>query len=405
MMTTKTDDVAESLRAFAGHVTKLEREWDERKAAENDYDADQPMRELYSTIRLSMMDYEEREDVAAELRCVQLLKRGEEPSEGLRKARVSEDGGSAVVHESVQAVLDEYNALLARLAVRHTRPTTKWWLLLRLVLFIVHLLVWFLPILVFAVLRPTHIWLRRLGLHNNHLPLDVVSMWYNRSLCQLLRITVRVEGQQHIELERSVVLMFTHASNLDPFLTGCGPIAPKWVAKQVLFFVPIFGWLMWLVGNIGINRAKKAQAIKSIEKAAGKVNRWGRSIALSPEGTRSKTGRLLPFKNGPFHLTVATKLPVQPVLIIGAHELWPPGQSFASSGEVTIRYLPCVHAEKDESYDALRQRVQRVILRGLCARRDPKATQYFALWERAMPTAFICAFYSVVWKLVLTYCY
>ena len=64
---------------------------------------------------------------------------------------------------------------------------------------------------------------------------------------------------------RATVCMYTHTSNLDAFiLQGHCPILFKWVGKKVLFFIPLFGWLMWAYGNISLDRSNLALAKKSL---------------------------------------------------------------------------------------------------------------------------------------------
>merc|ERR1719183_506346 len=96
--------------------------------------------------------------------------------------------------------------------------------------------------------------------------------------------------------------------------------------------------------------------------------RSGRSVAVAPEGTRTTDGNLtLPFKKGAFYTQELAKVPLLPVVIFGAYELWPPGQLFATPGEVTISALP-QQLLGEGSRDDARVRLQRSIAghRGPC---------------------------------------
>ncbi|CAM9922779.1 unnamed protein product, partial [Phaeothamnion confervicola] len=72
--------------------------------------------------------------------------------------------------------------------------------------------------------------------------------------------------------------------------------------------------------------------------------RSGNSVAVAPEGTRSKTGQLQPFKKGAFHLQEQLAWPVLPVVVQGAFELCPPCAAFPLSGQVVLRYLPAIQS-------------------------------------------------------------
>ena len=133
--------------------------------------------------------------------------------------------------------------------------------------------------------------------------------------------------------------LFTHASNLDPFvITAASPVSFRWVSKRSALLVPVIGWFSWAVGTVAINRYDRDKAVQSLAQAAASVNERGRSVAVSPEGTRSKTGQLADFKKGPFHLATQVSAPVTPLVIVGAHELWPPQAKVITPGTVTLHF-------------------------------------------------------------------
>lgn len=136
-------------------------------------------------------------------------------------------------------------------------------------------------------------------------------------------VRVHVEGEEHMRTDRNCLVMFSHASNLDPPIIGSGLLdAKKWVGKRALFCIPFIGWAMWLFGHISVDRRDRQKAIESLKSALVMVKKYKRGIAISPEGTRSNTGRLLDFKKGPFYLAEEVRLPISPMVIIGAYELW-----------------------------------------------------------------------------------
>lgn len=113
------------------------------------------------------------------------------------------------------------------------------------------------------------------------------------------------------------------------------PTGTRFVAKQELFKIPIFGWVLRASGCVAIDRGRRREAIRSLQSAGNQI-RAGRSVVLYPEGTRSKDGRLGPFKKGAFHLAVKAGVPVVPVSIRGSFEILSPGTWRVNPGVVDV---------------------------------------------------------------------
>ena len=137
------------------------------------------------------------------------------------------------------------------------------------------------------------------------------------------------------------------------------------IAKNSLFRVPFFGWVLAGWGHYSIDRSNVESAKQSLAHAAEQIHKYQRCLAISAEGTRSKTGRLQDFKKGPFHTAIAVRLPVIPVCIMGAYQLWPPAQMFPVSGEVVVRMLPAMRVREGETHKELSGRVRRAMLRAI----------------------------------------
>jgi 1-acyl-sn-glycerol-3-phosphate acyltransferase len=137
------------------------------------------------------------------------------------------------------------------------------------------------------------------------------------------------------------------------------------IAKHSLFSIPFFGWTLAGWGHYSINRSNVESAKRSLRQAAASIHRYQRCLAVSPEGTRSKTGRLMDFKKGPFHTAIEVDLPIIPVLIMGAYQLWPPNQLFPVGGQVVVRMLPPIRRRAEEGYKELSGRVRRAMLNGI----------------------------------------
>jgi 1-acyl-sn-glycerol-3-phosphate acyltransferase len=108
------------------------------------------------------------------------------------------------------------------------------------------------------------------------------------------------------------------------------------IAKRGLFFIPIFGWSLWMCGFIPINRSNRESAIKSLHKAAHRM-RNGLSVLVFPEGTRGTSPTIQPFKKGGFYLALQSEAPVVPVVLLGTDRILPKGGSKVNRGSITVR--------------------------------------------------------------------
>lgn len=113
-------------------------------------------------------------------------------------------------------------------------------------------------------------------------------------------IDVDVEGLDRDYFKASCVLMtFTHASNLDGFLvSGTCPIRQLAFGKKELFVVPFFSWISLAFGGVPVDRNNRDRAVKALKRSTDAAKNEKLCIAIAPEGTRSLTGHLLPFKKG-----------------------------------------------------------------------------------------------------------
>ncbi len=158
-----------------------------------------------------------------------------------------------------------------------------------------------------------------------------------------------------------LIFACNHESALDIWVVfKVLPRSFRFVAKQELFRLPVFGAYMRLGGHIAVDRKNHARAVQSLREA-GEAVRGGTSLVVFPEGTRSKDGRILPFKKGPFVVAMEAGVPVVPVAISGSGRVTPkdaiavvPGTIRVVVGEpVDPRTLP----DKDALLAEIRRRV------------------------------------------------
>lgn len=136
---------------------------------------------------------------------------------------------------------------------------------------------------------------------------------------------VLAQGLEHVPRGQPVLYASNHSSMFDIWaMFATLPGSVRFVAKRELFKIPLLGGAMRAAGHIPIDRAARKKAFEAYDEAARTIQR-GSSAVVFPEGTRSRTGELLPFKNAPFALAIAAQVPVVPVYVHHTFEILPKG--------------------------------------------------------------------------------
>ncbi|NQV02672.1 MAG: 1-acyl-sn-glycerol-3-phosphate acyltransferase [Bacteroidia bacterium] len=130
---------------------------------------------------------------------------------------------------------------------------------------------------------------------------------------------LKVAGKEKIDRKGTYVIVSNHQSGADILVLFTLRLHFKWVAKRVLFFVPFLGWNMAMNRYITLRRGKKSSMYRMMERSKRELLR-GNSMMIFPEGTRSKDGRLQPFKSGAFHLALDAHMPILPIVIKGTSQ-------------------------------------------------------------------------------------
>lgn len=115
------------------------------------------------------------------------------------------------------------------------------------------------------------------------------------------------------------VVVCNHVSNSDAFFLAHLPWEMKWLGKSTLFRIPIFGWLMWLANDVAVRRGRRDSIVRAMDECKVHIER-GMPVMIFPEGTRSSSGNLLPFKDGAFRLAIDSKANVLPLAVAGSRE-------------------------------------------------------------------------------------
>nr|TKS18088.1 hypothetical protein D5086_0000005710 [Populus alba] len=159
-----------------------------------------------------------------------------------------------------------------------------------------------------------------------------------RMLMWILGNPIRIEGTEFSN-ERAIYVC-NHASPIDIFLMmWLTPTGTVGIAKKEIIWYPLFGQLYVLANHLRIDRSNPSAAIQSMKEVAHAVVKNNLSLIIFPEGTRSKNGRLLPFKKGFVHLALQTRLPIVPMVFTGTHHAWRKGGLHVRPPPITVKYL------------------------------------------------------------------
>jgi 1-acyl-sn-glycerol-3-phosphate acyltransferase len=132
-----------------------------------------------------------------------------------------------------------------------------------------------------------------------------------------------IEGRAPEDIDhKPYVVIANHESQADPFLLSWLPFDMRWVAKQELFEPPISGWAMRWGGDIPLRRGERG-SVSEMMAECERALAGGISIMMFPEGTRTRDGSLLPFKDGAFSLAIRAGVPILPVAIAGTRAMRP----------------------------------------------------------------------------------
>ena len=175
------------------------------------------------------------------------------------------------------------------------------------------------------------------------------SIWYYTALAMgkgslwIMGIKIHEENPSNIAKQEARVFMYNHTSFLDIFwLCAIGPPAFSSVTKKLFLYIPLVNIVFWASGQIFIDRKNSTKAIQSLNKLRERVTKEKRTVFISPEGTRSLDGEILPFKKGGFHMAHQAQLPIYYAVVHGAFDLMPAGSFAPKSGIIYIRYLSSI---------------------------------------------------------------
>lgn len=158
---------------------------------------------------------------------------------------------------------------------------------------------------------------------DSSLPLRFAREHWAPGMLRLSGADLLVEGSPGAVADRPAIYVMNHQSSLDiPAAFAVLPVDLRFIAKHTLRKVPFLGWYMSWTGMVFVDRSNSTQAVNSLTAAADRL-RGGISLLAYPEGTRSRDGRILPFKKGPFVLALQAGVPIVPIAIEGSMRCMP----------------------------------------------------------------------------------
>ena len=186
----------------------------------------------------------------------------------------------------------------------------------------------------------------------------------------LAGIRYKVIGRENVPHDRAVVFCANHQSNVDPPVLFQA-LHPRLhiLYKAELRKLPVLGRVLEVGGFVAVQRHNRDAAFASIERAAESI-RQGNSFLIFPEGTRSKTNELLPFKKGGLVMALRAQAPILPVAVMGGRDAMRKGSAFVRPVTVTVRIGAPIDTtgmttdDRDALIHVVRARIQELLQQG-----------------------------------------
>ena len=185
----------------------------------------------------------------------------------------------------------------------------------------------------------------------------------------LIGLDLKVKGEEHLWSHRPAVFVFNHQSKADVVIIA--KLLRRDIAgigkQEIKSETPIIGKVLEFGGVVFIDRSNAQSAIESITPLVDTMRNDGKSVVLAPEGTRTVSPKLAPFKKGAFHIAMQAGVPMVPIVIHNAGDVAPKGDFVFRPATVDVEVLPPVDTSKwrKESIDQHVLEVRNMFARAL----------------------------------------
>jgi 1-acyl-sn-glycerol-3-phosphate acyltransferase len=196
-----------------------------------------------------------------------------------------------------------------------------------------------------------------------------VGRWFRRAAIVAVTLNplwkFRTSGVRIADPRRPYVAVSNHESYADIFLISHLPWEMKWLSKEEVFRIPLMGWMMRMAGDIGVKRDQRVSRAQALGDIRVRLDR-NVSVMIFPEGTRSPTHDLLPFRDGAFRVAIEAGVPVLPIVVAGTRHAMAKGSMVFNRAHAEARVLEAIDTTgmTVDDVPALRDHVRDIIDQG-----------------------------------------
>jgi len=204
-----------------------------------------------------------------------------------------------------------------------------------------------------------------------------LQRWICRTLMRIAGARLIVEAPRGFDAGRTCIFVSNHVNLFDPFvLCATIPQTIRGLELESHFRIPVYGWVMKRFGNIPVASTRRPRRLKTaVERMRATLAR-GHSVVVFPEGTRTRTGRVGPFRDGAFRLAILLGYPIVPVSIVGSYALHRTGDwRLYPAGPIVVRIHEPIETRglTRREAGALRDRVREIVRAPVEAALEPRA--------------------------------
>jgi 1-acyl-sn-glycerol-3-phosphate acyltransferase len=175
---------------------------------------------------------------------------------------------------------------------------------------------------------------------------------FSKALLWAAGTPVRLVGLEHVDRTHPQVVACNHQSMFDVWAIAAHlPVRYHFVAKKEIRRIPIFGRASEAAGHVFVDRGNHVAAIESLKHAGRKILELRSTAVVFPEGTRSLTGYLQPFKKGPFVMAIEAGVPIVPAVVEGTFEILPKRSLRLHPRPITVQFGPPVDTRRYTHHD------------------------------------------------------